>query len=379
VGRGTIDLDKTLAELEIDDEPLLADGEKRARVVDLLQSRSGVFRAAAYETPTMKERRPARGSMEPGAFWYYNNWDFNALCTIFERETRAGIFEAFKREIAAPLQMEDFRLMDTYYHLERQHSIHPAYPFRMSARDMARFGLLFLRDGRWKDLEIVPERWVEASRRAYSEVPHWDGYGYGYMWWVNIDETDRKLGMYAALGYGGHMIAVLPGENLVLVNRSNTYLGRETARTELLGLVDVILDAKGPAPAANPRLVPLGGAPTGTEAEPDFSLPPDLYAGTYAFDSEETSVGTIPYVVGDMIGQSVRIEADGRRLLMIDNLGQQFVLTPRSPTECLVQDMDVPLLFEAGDGARPARVTLDARPAWRVSGARVRTPPHEDR
>lgn len=143
VEEGKIDLDKTLGELGVDDAPPLTAVEKRARIIDLLRSRSGVFHAAAYETPKMKERRPKRGSKEPGEFWYYNNWDFNALCTIFEQETATGMFEGFKRRIGDPLQMEDFRLMDTYYHLEKQHSMHPAYPFRMSARDMARFGLLF--------------------------------------------------------------------------------------------------------------------------------------------------------------------------------------------------------------------------------------------
>jgi CubicO group peptidase (beta-lactamase class C family) len=47
-----------------------------------------------------------------GTFWYYNNWKFNALDTIFERLTKTTIGESFKKIIAEPLEMEDFRLED---------------------------------------------------------------------------------------------------------------------------------------------------------------------------------------------------------------------------------------------------------------------------
>jgi hypothetical protein len=371
VSKGRISLDNTLADLDVDDEPPLTNEEKQARVIDLLQARSGVFHAAAYETPKMKERRPARGSKKPGEFWYYNNWDFNALCTIFEQEIKEGIFEEFKTSIADPLGMEDFRLMDTYYHLEKQHSIHPAYPFRMSARDLARFGLLFLRNGKWKERQIVPKAWVEASQRAYSQVPDWRGYGYGYMWWVNIDERDRKYGMYAALGYGGHMIAVLPEQNLVVVNRANTYLGEETEKDALLKLIDLVLDAKVSPEKAEPHLVQLDIHSTMIAEKLDSSVQLERYTGSFEFDDESVVRNTIPYVIGDMIGRNVRIEVLANHLKMTDNFGQQFILTPRSVVEFFIEDMDIPLLFELDDQARPVRITLDASPAWRISGKRI--------
>jgi CubicO group peptidase (beta-lactamase class C family) len=52
--------------------------------------------------------RPKRHSLAPGTFWYYNNWDLNALGKIFEQETGTRIFEEFDQRIAGPLQMEDF-------------------------------------------------------------------------------------------------------------------------------------------------------------------------------------------------------------------------------------------------------------------------------
>src|SRR5260370_4336695 len=47
----------------------------------------------------MAKQRTARGSHEPGTFWYYNNWDFNTLGTIYEHATGTGIYDALDRLI----------------------------------------------------------------------------------------------------------------------------------------------------------------------------------------------------------------------------------------------------------------------------------------
>ncbi|MGW8283831.1 MAG: serine hydrolase domain-containing protein, partial [Gemmatimonadota bacterium] len=156
--RGEIELNKTLADLGLDDEPdPLLEVEKRARILDLLKARSGVFHPAAYAGRT--DSRP-RGSEGPGRYFAYNNWDFNTLAAILKQETGADVFEAFDEYFGQPLQMEDWRVSDGYYHYERDKSKYPAYPFRMSARDAARFGLLFARNGRWKDEQIISKYWV---------------------------------------------------------------------------------------------------------------------------------------------------------------------------------------------------------------------------
>jgi CubicO group peptidase (beta-lactamase class C family) len=91
VGEGRIDLRATLADFGIDDIEPLTVLEKRATVRDLLTSRSGVYHASVYDTD---RGRPARGSHAPGAHFFYNNWDFNALGTIFERATGEALFAA---------------------------------------------------------------------------------------------------------------------------------------------------------------------------------------------------------------------------------------------------------------------------------------------
>ena len=101
-----------------------------------------MYHRAAYQSASAKAARPERWSHSPNTFFYYNNWDFNTLGTIFEQETGTKIFEEFKKRIADPLQMEHFLIEDTEYRFELDESIHPAYLFRMTALDMARFGLL---------------------------------------------------------------------------------------------------------------------------------------------------------------------------------------------------------------------------------------------
>jgi CubicO group peptidase (beta-lactamase class C family) len=106
VSQGQVHLDDTLAQLGIDDvPPALTAAEKQATVRDLLEARSGVYHPANYETASMGELRPARGSHPPGTFWYYNNWDFNALGTIYEHATGMSIFAGFARNIATPIGM----------------------------------------------------------------------------------------------------------------------------------------------------------------------------------------------------------------------------------------------------------------------------------
>jgi CubicO group peptidase (beta-lactamase class C family) len=74
--------------------------------------------------------RPPRFSHKPGTFWYYNNWNFNALGTIYERAVRSSILDAFEREIAWPIGMQDYQPSDGEYGTGAA-SVYPAYPIQM--------------------------------------------------------------------------------------------------------------------------------------------------------------------------------------------------------------------------------------------------------
>jgi CubicO group peptidase (beta-lactamase class C family) len=248
VRQGHIDLEKTMQQLGIDDnEPSLDATEKKATVHDLLKARSGVYHPALYETAAMKAARPARHSHEPGTFWYYNNWDFNALGIIFERSVKNSLFREFKARIADPVGMQDFTIDDTEY-VTGPDSVYAAYPFRMTARDMARFGLLFLRQGNWRGTQVVPKDWVVESTTSYSDAGN--SGGYGYLWWVaangkHFPGVTVPDGSYSARGAGGHYILVVPAYDLVVVHRVNTDIrGRQVSAAEFGQLLKLILEAR---------------------------------------------------------------------------------------------------------------------------------------
>ncbi len=226
VAEGAINPDATLAESGIDDQPdPLTAQEKQARVVDLLRARSGVYHPVDFETKGQIATRPARDSHAPGTFWFYNNWDFNVLGTIFENQTHRDIAASFYERIAAPIGMQDFTSRDVYY-LAGSESLHRAFHFEISARDLARFGLLYLNRGRWRDRQIVPAEWVEKSSHA-TEMVTFNGVptgGYEYLWWVEVDGVHFPgvtvpPGTYSARGAGGQYLVIVPARHLVVVHR----------------------------------------------------------------------------------------------------------------------------------------------------------------
>jgi CubicO group peptidase (beta-lactamase class C family) len=225
---GVINVNATLEQLGINDSPdPLTKAEQQATVVDLLRARSGVYHPVDYETASMKRDEPARGSHAHGTFWYYNNWDFNTLGTIFEKETRLSIGDAFAQRIARPIGMQDFRSSDVYY-MGGPISTERGYMFEVTARDMARFGQLYLCGGRWGEKQLVPAAWVEKGSHATEMVKagKFDLGGYEYLWWVEKDgvllgDGATLPGMFAAEGAGGHYILIVPSLDMVIVHRVN--------------------------------------------------------------------------------------------------------------------------------------------------------------
>jgi hypothetical protein len=91
-GMYDININKTLEELDIDDKTKLSKTEKSATIKNLLSARSGIYHHASNESDD--KYKPERHSKKPGEHFVYNNWDFNVLGTIFEKETGLTIYDA---------------------------------------------------------------------------------------------------------------------------------------------------------------------------------------------------------------------------------------------------------------------------------------------
>ncbi|HEX7091953.1 MAG TPA: serine hydrolase [Longimicrobiales bacterium] len=261
VDRGVVDLDATLAELGIDDRGGLTDRERQATVRHLLTARSGIYHPASNGGDDLASA-PPRGSKAPGEYYLYNNWDFNALGTIFTQFTGKSIYDALEEELARPIGMQDFDRSIHRLSGDTTRSIHLAYHMHLSTRDMARIGYLMLREGNWAGRQIVPREWVHESTRAITPVSEMNPperrrgrFGYGYLWWVFDGEAAEGVyrGAYTGLGAYGQHITVVPELDLVVAHKTRPGRGRRVTHEEYLEVLDLLVAAKcrGACPAAS--------------------------------------------------------------------------------------------------------------------------------
>ncbi|MCB0190029.1 MAG: serine hydrolase, partial [Caldilineaceae bacterium] len=150
--------------------------------------------------------------------------------------------------IAKPLAMEDFALTDTTMIWGTRESNYPWYEFRMSARDLARFGLLYLRQGQWQGTQIVPQQWIADSIKPYSDASEWGRGGYGMLWWVTLNGRlfpNVELGdnAFAGTGRAGDYLVIIPDLDLVVVHRTAPPLS-VVSDEEFGTLLKLILNAK---------------------------------------------------------------------------------------------------------------------------------------
>ena len=247
---GTIKLDQTIGSLGIDDIGGLLPLEKTATIRQLLQARSSVFHPASYPGDYLKYA-PVRGSVKPGSFWLYSNWDFNLAGYIFEKQTGHDIYDELQTQLALTLHMQDWDRSLQHKDGDTTISKYKAYPMWLSTRDMARIGLLMLNNGWWQGHQVIDTSWIKmliSPVTSYQEVnkniPAYRGadfyFGYGYLWWLWQNMTDARFaGGYSALGSMGQTISVFPAINTVVVYKTNDVYERETpyrARFRLLKL-----------------------------------------------------------------------------------------------------------------------------------------------
>ena len=251
VENGKIDLSKNIEQLEIDDVEGILPVEKKATIKDLISARSGVYHPEGYPGG-MQEHAPPRGSVEPGSYWLYSNWDFNVAGYVFEKETGKNIYDEVQSQIAIPLNMQDWDRTLQKKEGDTTISKYLAYPMWFSTRDMARIGLLMLNRGKWNDQQIISETWIDEmlkQRTTFQEINNNIqadrdiDFGYGYMWWLWENSDDiRVKGAYAALGAMGQAIIVFPEIETVLVYKTKEAYRRSNSRQVRLSILNKVVD-----------------------------------------------------------------------------------------------------------------------------------------
>jgi CubicO group peptidase (beta-lactamase class C family) len=150
----------------------------------------------------------------PGSLFHYSSGTSNIVSGIVARTVGRGApYRRFLDErLFGPLGMTsavaDFDAAGTWVASSTVYA---------TARDYARFGLLYLRDGLWENRRLLPEGWVDHGRLPRSVDPD-DGQVHGAHWWVVGDEH----GSFWASGYSGQSILISPALDLVVVRLGDT-------------------------------------------------------------------------------------------------------------------------------------------------------------
>ena len=338
---GTIDLNKTIGDVGITDNESLSELEKSAKIIHLLKARSGTYHKAAAEPSGVDDYRPIRNSVQPDSIWFYNNWDFNVLGTIFEQLTQTSIYEALYNDIATPLQMQDYRIIDGEYYYELEYSIHPAYHLKMSARDLARYGQLFLQQGLWNNKQILSKKWVDNSTYPVSKHGGGGKIGRWYGWLWNVSEYYQDYKMYYSAGVGGQFLAIFPTEDLILVNLSNTYQKDKLHDREIVKLFDLILASKIGKPIDNPELIELISNSRIPQNLYQKKLDYSKYIGDFTIDGEKISI----------------IEMNGD--LILKDYYMKLKLFPISPSRFFVEDIEKYLNIELDEKGKAIKLNYD--------------------
>ncbi|MBL4572835.1 MAG: serine hydrolase [Gammaproteobacteria bacterium] len=160
---------------------------------------------------------------EPGTYWDYENYD-NLLGVYAMKQALGG--EKAYAEFPRKALFDRIGMRNTLVSTDRFGDFILSSQVYTNARDLARFGLLYLQDGLWDGERIISEEWIEFSR---TPAPATVGIGgiYGGQWWlVPEGRTDIPADAYSTNGNRGQYTVVVPSHNVVIVRRGLDY-GRQ--------------------------------------------------------------------------------------------------------------------------------------------------------
>jgi CubicO group peptidase (beta-lactamase class C family) len=204
----------------------------------LLQMRSGypdeetdaAYMEALYwgVSPPLIEAFPL--VTDPGADFHYSNLTYNWLAIILERACGLDLRDFAREHLFEPTDTEVGDWLK-----DREGNYIGSGGIHVTARDAAKFGLLYLRDGAYKGTQVVPADWVDASLQTYSEDARDYGWGfafkdlgYGYGWWTGRAGNHDFV---FAWGHGGQLIVLLDELDMLIVTTADPFYGQHDSES----------------------------------------------------------------------------------------------------------------------------------------------------
>lgn len=221
-----------------------------------LLTQSSDWSGNLFEVEDWADRPPREGGIdnwktrklnEPGTFFKYNDVRVNLLAYSLLQVWRKPLPQILKDKIMDPIGASTtwrwygydnaFVNIDGVMTQSVSGGGHHGGGLFISALDHARFGLLFARNGKWNNQQLISEQWVKSVNQ-----PSIANKSYGFMWWTNHENQLGNISkdIYYAAGYGGNYIIVDKANDLVMVVRwINT-----TKLNDFIALVEGALDLK---------------------------------------------------------------------------------------------------------------------------------------
>ena len=145
--------------------------------------------------------------------WRYSEADVQMLGFVLEAAVGKSVSTYLAEKLWKPLGMES----EALWALDREGGTEKAFCcISARARDFARFGRLYLENGRWNGEQVVPVRWT--ARSALPGVRTKDGYTHQHLWWM----PEGIEGDFYAYGHNGQYVYVNPKARVVIVKFSET-------------------------------------------------------------------------------------------------------------------------------------------------------------
>jgi len=208
-------------------------------------------RTLAFGGSMVEFAKTLKQARTPGTYNLYNSMDAQVLGLVLKNATGETPSDYLSKKIWSRIGAE----RDAYWVLDDAGNELAAGGVNVTARDYAKFGLLYLHEGKWNDEQLVPADWVKASHTPDAPylMPGQNenksetsaGMGYGYFWWIPAEVN----GPFSAIGIYNQFIYVDPAHDLVIVKTSanHSYGGGATEASyrelETFALFRAIADA----------------------------------------------------------------------------------------------------------------------------------------
>ena len=183
-----------------------------------------------------------QGEATPGSRFRYSSGDSNVLSAALKGMLGAKAYADYPWTAL----FEPLGITSAVWETDARGTFVGSSYAYMTARDLARVGLLMQRDGRWGERQLLPKAWVEFNRTAFAAYQPLPGEAVpGGHWWLNQAVAgaakpwaDAPADSFAALGHWGQALYVLPSEGLVIVryadDRDKSYQHNELLKRALL-------------------------------------------------------------------------------------------------------------------------------------------------